>query len=132
MRSTCGTAQNRSVPANSRRDEAFDGSEGKSIAVIADDDTSLYVASRSTLWNRYSPLLPALMTKSMLNEVDLELSKSPVDYVYLLKKDPDTFTSHPVRWRLMHSSDSWTQLAATTRRCYHFDHICGAYEVYKR
>ena len=48
-----------------------------------------------------------LMTKSMLNEVDAGLAQRPVDEVFVLKKDPDTFESHPVMWRMAHTSDAW-------------------------
>jgi hypothetical protein len=105
---------------------------GESFAIIADDDTSLYVASRSTLWNRYTPLLPALATKSMLDRVDSDLAKKTVDFVFLMKYDPFTYSSHPIKWRLADTTESWMRLAATTRRCYRFDHVCGAYEVWRR
>jgi hypothetical protein len=106
-------------------------SQGKTIAVIANDDTSYYVVSRSTLWCRYTPLLPELMTKSMLNGVNQELSTGHVDYVFLKKKDPaeDSF------WAGMQSpktTDSWMTLLETTHRLYHYDHDCGPFEVWRR
>jgi hypothetical protein len=104
---------------------------GKTVAVIANDDTSLYVASRATLWNRYTPLLPPLMTQSMLAEVNGELSTKPVDFVLLKKMDP----SDDGYWAGLHppkTTDSWMMLSNTTRRLYHFDHECGAYEVWRR
>ena len=105
--------------------------QGNTVAVIANDDTSLYVASRATLWNRYSPLLPTLMTQSMLAEVNKELSTKPVDYVFLKKKDPtdDGFWAGMLPPK---TTDSWMMLSDTTRRLYHYDHECGPYEVWRR
>ena len=100
--------------------------EEKRIAVIANDDTALYVASGATPWSRYSPLLPPLMTKSMLDEVDVQLSRRPVDFVFLLRADPSTYSSHSVV-NHQHTTDCWTQLALTTRKYYYFDHDCGPF-----
>ncbi len=104
---------------------------GKRIAVIANDDTALYVESGATPWSRYSPLLPTLVTKSMLAVVDKQLSEMPVDYVFLSRKDPTDHSTHPVALHIT-TTDAWTKLAATTRRRYHFDHLCGPFEVWRR
>jgi hypothetical protein len=104
---------------------------GKTTAVVANDDTSLYVASRTTPWNRYSPLLPPLITKAMLADVDLQLSKKPVDYVFLMRLDPTDHSTHPVSLHIT-TTDSWTKLASTIHLHYQFDHRCGPFDVWRR
>ncbi len=106
-------------------------SQGKKVAILANDETWLYLASGATPWFRYSPLYPNLMTKAQLTRAESALLADRVDYVCIEAATPSTtFVAwHPLA---LYTTDVWRELRQFTARHYTFDHTAGIYEVWKR
>ncbi len=103
--------------------------QGKQVAIISNDDTSLYLASGARPWSRYLPLLPNLITKRQLEETGAALAAGTADYVYIPEHDPcEMYTT----WYPLVTTDAWLTLRRITRQHYTLDHVTGPYQVYRR
>lgn len=100
---------------------------GKQVAIISNDDTSLYLASGARPWSRYLPLLPNLVTKRQLEETSARLASGTADVVYMPIHDPCEMYD---TWYLLVTTDAWLKLRRVTRQNFVLDHITGPYEVY--
>ncbi len=104
-------------------------SEHRTVAIISNDDTSLYLATGAPLWYRYAPMLPSLISRKQLNRVLETLAAKPVDYVFLPSEEPwKSFET----WYPLKTADVYAAARKTVRLRYTFDHRCGAYDVWKR
>ena len=105
--------------------------QGKRVAILANDETWLYLASGATPWYRYSPLYPNIITKAQLDRAKSALLTDHVDYVFIESSPPNTtFVAwHPLA---LYTTDVWRELRQTTARHFKFDHTAGIYEVWKR
>ena len=103
--------------------------QGRTIAIISNDDTSLYLAAESPLWYRYSPLLPSLISRKQLEGATAKLASKPVDYVFLPSDEPwKSFET----WYPLKTTDVYFAIRSTVQAHYTFDHTCGAFDVWRR
>ena len=102
---------------------------GRTVAIISNDDTSLYLAAGAPLWYRYAPLLPSLISRKQLDGAIAKLASKPVDYVFLPSDEPwKSFET----WYPLKTTDVYFAVRTTVQAHYTFDHRCGTYDVWKR
>ena len=104
---------------------------GKTSAILANDETWMYLASGATLWYRYTPLYPNMITLAQREKLERALATRHVDYVYIEARPPlETFVGqHPLA---LYTSDTWRELKRLLPHYYVHDHNSGMYEVWRR
>ena len=105
--------------------------QGKTTAILANDETWMYLASGTTLWYRYTPVICSMITLAMREDLERALAARPVDYVYIEARPPlETFVGqHPLA---LYTSDTWWELKRLLPRYYVHDHNVGIYEAWRR
>ena len=105
--------------------------QGKKVAILANDETWMYLASGAMPWYRYSPFYPNLITKTQLATAKSALLADHVDYVFIEASPPvTTFVAwHPLA---LYTTDVWREMRQFTAQNFQFEHVVGLYEVWKR
>ena len=104
--------------------------EGKSVMFVVNNEPIYHLASGSKAPYRYAPLLPALMSKSMLRRVIVALEEKPVDYAFIA---PENERGYGVDiGNIKDTHDSSAALADSIHSHYAFERNSGRFEIWKR
>ncbi len=104
--------------------------DGKSVMFIVNNEPIYHLASGSKAPYRYAPLLPALMSKSMLRRVIATLEERPVDYAFIA---PENERGYGVDiGNIKDTHDSSAALADSIYSHYSFKRNSGRFEIWMR
>jgi len=98
---------------------------GQRIADIENNDATFYLLAGAPSWERYSPLLPSLMTWSQTNRVKDRLAAGDADIVFTVNKVGMEKAVYP-------TEDAWEILHSALPARYHLQTKVGQYEVWGR
>lgn len=102
---------------------------GKSVMFIVNNEPIYHLASGSKAPYRYAPLLPALMSKSMLRRVIIELEERPVDYAFIAPENEKGYSVDI--GNIKDTRDSSLALADSIHSHYTFERNSGRFEIWK-
>jgi len=97
-------------------------SSGKTVAILDDADTMVYLAAGVPPWPRYSPLFPSLITKKQLEGVKYQLMHKPPDYVFIFANEEHA--------RYFEEVDIWQEFRKSIEEGFLLVENVGPFEVW--